>query len=434
MHGLIRWFGLDFLTMSNNGKSRKTAWLILAVALAGAVGVGWWYWKRNATGAVQYTTVPVTRGELTQVVTATGQLNPVKNVQVGSQVSGRILSIHVDFNDPVKENQLIAEIDPASFEQNLLRAEADRASARAAHQLAKVDADRAAELFKQNLLPKADFDRTQAALAQSEAQVKIREAAVESAKVDLSRCKIYSPVDGIVISRSVDEGQTVAASLQSPTLFVIANDLSKMQINANVSEADIGGVEAGQEVRFTVDAFPNRMFRGKVRQVRNAPITVQNVVSYDTIIDVENRDLRLKPGMTANVSVIVAHRDNSLRLPNAALRYRPLGAPVSNTPTATPQSGGSAMANGAGATPSGQGGGIAGWRPERQPTRTVYVMPANETKPKPVEIKFGISDGRSTEIVEGLNEGDLVVTGETNPQGKTQAAPTNPFGPQFPRR
>jgi HlyD family secretion protein len=417
--------------MARNGKSRGKLWLILCIVLAGGIGGGWWYWNKGRDGATQYTTIAVTRGELTQTVTATGQLNPVLKVEVGSQISGRIQKLHADFNSSVKEGDLLAEIDPATYEANLLRTEADLMSARAAHKLAKVDADRAAELFGQKLLPQSDFDRAQATLAQAEAAVKIREAAVESAKVDLSRCKIFSPVDGIVISRNVDMGQTVAASLQSPTLFVIANDLSKMQINANVSEADIGGVEAGQEVRFTVDAFPNRQFRGKVRQVRNAPITVQNVVSYDTIIDVENRDGRLKPGMTANVSIVIAHRESTLRLSNAALRYRPLDPIVTNSPTTTAQSGGGATANPRG----GQGGGIAGRRPERQPTRTVYVLPAGETKPKPVEIKLGISDGRSTEIVEGLNEGDLVVTGETNPQAKTQTAPTNPFGPQFgPRR
>jgi HlyD family secretion protein len=411
--------------MPRNGKSRKKLWLSLFIVLAGGVGIGWWYWKRNSDGAVQYATMPVTRGELIQTVTATGQLNPVLKVEVGSQISGRIQRLHADFNSLVREGDLLAEIDSASYEANLLRAEAELASARAAHKLAKVDADRARELFGQKLLPQSDFDRAEATLAQAEAAVKIREAAVASARVDLSRCKIYSPVDGMVISRNVDMGQTVAASLQSPTLFVIANDLSKMQINANVSEADIGGVEAGQEVRFTVDAFPNRMFRGTVRQVRHSPITVQNVVSYDTIIDVENRELRLKPGMTANVSIIVAQRQNALRLPNAALRFRPFTPLPSNPQTVS------------GATPqaAGAGGGMSVRRPDRQPTRTIYVMNAADAKPKPVEVKLGITDGRNTEVLEGVNEGDLVVTSETSPQSKPRTTPTNPFVPQFgPRR
>jgi HlyD family secretion protein len=422
--------------MASNERTRKTIWLAFLLVAAGGIGGGWWYWKRSSDGATQYTTVAVTRGELTQVVSATGQLNPVLKVEVGSQISGRIQKLHADFNSVVKENDLLAEIDPATYAANLLRAEADLASARAAHKLAQLDYDRAAELFQQKLLSQSDFDRAQATLAQAQAAVKIREAAVESAKVDLSRCKIYSPVDGIVISRNVDMGQTVAASLQSPTLFVIANDLSKMQINANVSEADIGGVAPGQDVRFTVDAFPDRLFYGKVRQVRNSPTSVQNVVSYDTVIDVENRDLKLKPGMTANVSIVIAHRASALKVPNAALRYRPLDPPATNTQTAWTKPSSATMSNAAGVVQRGKAGGGSGgaWRNDRQPTRTLYVLAADSRTPQPVQVKLGISDGRSTEILEGLNENDLVVTGETKPQAKTRATPTNPFGPPFPRR
>jgi HlyD family secretion protein len=373
---------------------------------------------------LQYQTATVARGELTQVVTATGQLNPVVNVQVGSQVSGRISKIYVDFNSLVKTNDLLAELDPATFQASLSRAEGDLASARAALELAKVDARRAEELFRDKLLPQSDHDKARATLLQAEAQVKIREAAVESAKVDLSRCKIYSPVDGIVISRNVDVGQTVAASLQAPTLFVIANDLTKMQIHANVSEADIGGVEVGQEVEFTVDAFPNRTFRGKVVQVRNSPIIQQNVVNYATVIEVSNPDMKLKPGMTANVFIVVAQREQALKLPNTALRYRPASvASAKTTPTSPTGSG------------APRGGGISGrMRGERQSARTVYVLPAEGKNgaPQPAQIKVGISDGVFTEVLEGLKEGDRVVTGETTKQTKA-AQPTSPFG-GMPRR
>ena len=227
--------------------------------------------------------------------------------------------------------------------------------------------------------------------------VKIKEGALQKAKVDLDHCTITSPIDGIVISRSVDVGQTVAASLSAPVIFTIANDLTKMQIDANVAEADIGTVEAGQKVDFTVDAFPKRTFHGKVVQVRNAPITVQNVVTYDTVIGVNNADLKFKPGMTANVSIIVAQRDNALKISNAALRFRP--------PDRDPSTGWRRWARTA-----GQAG--------RTCDRADGVCPAR-SKPSPVQIKTGISDGIFTEMLDGLEEGDRVVTAMT---GKTASA------------
>src|SRR5262249_5067542 len=214
-------------------------------------------------------------------------------------------------------------------------------------ELAKVDAKRSADLFKNNLIAQSDYDKAMADLHQAEAQIDIKQAALEKAKVDLARCTIYAPVDGIVISRSVDVGQTVAASLNAPTLFIIANDLSQMQIDANVAEADVGGVDVGQDVEFTVDAFMYRTFHGKVVQVRNSPITVQNVVTYDTVIAVHNEDLKLKPGMTANVSIIIARRDNVLKLPNAALRFRPPETAAAASKTNAP----GRMAGGAGRGP-----------------------------------------------------------------------------------
>jgi HlyD family secretion protein len=256
--------------------------------------------------------------------------------------------------------------------------------------------------------------------------------------VDLARCTIYSPVDGIVISRNVDVGQTVAASMSAPTLFIIANDLTKMQINAAVAEADVGGVQPGQEVEFTVDAFPFRTFRGRVTQVRNSPVTVQNVVTYDTIVEVNNDDLRLKPGMTANVSIVVARREDALRVPNAALRFRP--PEHAGNRTNAPATTNAALAAGGGRRP-GEGGGRPGGggggrgRAERSPMRTVYLLGA-DGQPTPVQIKIGISDGLMTEAVEGLEEGAVLVTGVV-PTGKaaTASAPSNPFGGGgFPRR
>ena len=228
--------------------------------------------------AATYQTANVTRGPITQAVTATGTLNPVLNVQVGSQVSGNVSKLFVDYNSQVKAGQVVAQIDPALFQATVTQAEGDVASAQAALELAKLNAKRTQDLFDRKTSSQADLDQAIANLHQGEANVKIKQGALDKAKADLEHCTITSPIDGVVISRSVDVGQTVAASLQAPVIFQIANDLAKMQIDSNVAEADVGVVQVGQDVDFTVDAFPTQTFHGKVVQVRNAPITVQNVV------------------------------------------------------------------------------------------------------------------------------------------------------------
>src|SRR5438046_1724018 len=299
---------------------RFFSWLALIVGLLIIVFV---LRQCRSRSAANYQTATVTRGPITQAVTATGTLNPVVNVQVGSQVSGNIAKLFADFNSQVKAGQVVAQIDPALFQATVTQAEGDLANAQAALELAKVNATRTQELFAKKNSSQADVDQATANLHQAEANVKIKQGALDKAKADLDHCTITSPVDGEVISRSVDVGQTVAASLQAPVIFAIANDLTKMQIDANVAEADVGVVKIDQNVDFTVDAFPMQTFHGKVVQVRNAPITVQNVVTYDTVIGVSNPDLKLKPGMTANVSIIIAHKDDVLQIKNAALRYRP---------------------------------------------------------------------------------------------------------------
>src|SRR6266513_587777 len=245
------------------------------------------------SGVSGYLTANVTRGPITQLVTATGTLNPVVNVQVGSQVSGNIAKLFADFNSEVKAGQTVAQIDPMLFQAAVTQAEGDLASTQAALELAKVNATRTEQLFKQKISSQQDLDQAMANLHQAEANVKIKQGALDKAKADLDHCTITSPIDGVVISRSVDVVQTVAASLQAPVIFQIANDLTKMQIDSNVAEADVGAVEVVQDVDFTVDAFPTRTFHGKVVQVRNAPITVQNVVTYDTVIGVSNPDRRV---------------------------------------------------------------------------------------------------------------------------------------------
>ncbi len=354
-------------------------------------------------GSENYQIATVTRGPITQAVTATGTLNPVVNVQVGSQVSGNISKLFADFNSQVKAGQVVAQIDPALFQATVTQAEGDVANAQAALELAKVNATRTQELFARKTSSQADLDQATANLHQAEANVKIKQGALDKAKADLDHCTITSPIDGIVISRNVDVGQTVAASLQAPVIFQIANDLTKMQIDSNVAEADVGVLEVGQDVDFTVDAFPMRTFHGKVVQVRNAPITVQNVVTYDTVIGVSNPDLKLKPGMTANVSIIVAQKDNVLQIKNAALRYRPAEAAPGRNELVKSADGGP--------TSRTPGGAQRGAGRERRPSeRTVYVLSGG--RPNPVQIKTGISDGVVTEVIEGLKEGDRVVTAE----------------------
>jgi HlyD family secretion protein len=365
--------------------------------------------------AANYQTAEITRGGITQAVTATGTLNPVVTVQVGSQVSGNIAKLFADFNSQVKAGKVVAQIDPAIFQATVTQAEGDLASAKAALELAKVTATRTQELFARKTSSQADVDQAIATLHQAEANVTIKQGALDKAKADLDHCTITSPIDGVVISRSVDVGQTVAASLQAPVIFAIANDLTKMQIDANVAEADVGVVTIDQKVDFTVDAFPMQTFHGKVVQVRNAPITVQNVVTYDTVIGVSNPDLKLKPGMTANVSIVVAHRDDVLLIKNAALRYRPPDA----TPVETKQS-----MPGRGARRGGAGDPGAH---ERRPERTVYVLPNGASRLRPVQIKTGISDGVMTEVVDGLKEGDRVVTAELTSTTTSSSPPANPF-------
>ena len=402
--------------------------LVLVALVAGAAG--FWFWKHNEFKEPEYQTAAVARGEITQLVTATGTLNPVTNVTVGSQISGIIQTLNADFNTRVTRGQVVAQLDAATYKANVAAAEGDLANANANLELTQVDFRRAEELFKTQLISKSEYDKATANLHQAEAAVKMKDASLQRANVDLSRCTIYAPVDGIVISRNVDVGQTVAASLSAPTLFIIANDLTQMQIDANVAEADVGGVRDGQEVEFTVDAFPYRTFHGKVVQVRNSPLTVQNVVTYDTVVEVNNADLKLKPGMTANVSIVIARRDNAIKLPNMALRFRlPDATGGTNKTNAPSASGTNQVSSGGGGNRGERGASASGGKPrgERSSARTIYTL-GGDGKPKPVQIKTGITDSVMTEVVDGLNEGDKVITGIVQPKTEAAAPTSNPFG------
>ena len=329
--------------------SAKLRYLV-AVLLSIMVAVaGYAYWRRADREAEgEYVTATVERGSIASTVTATGTVNPVTTVQVGTYVSGPIKSIYVDYNSPVKKAQLVAKIDPAPFQVKVAEADANLANARA-----KVEKDRAdlefkkltlqrnRDLLAKNLIAQNDMDTAKSNYDQAVAQLDLDKAGVQQAaaslqeaRINLGYTDITSPVDGVVVSRNVDVGQTVAASFQTPTLFLIAQDLTKMQVDTNVSESDIGGVREGQEASFTVDAYAGRTFHGTVAQVRNAPITVQNVVTYDVVIAVKNPDLALKPGMTATATITTAHADDVLKIPVRALRFSPSRKPgAEETPT-----------------------------------------------------------------------------------------------------
>jgi HlyD family secretion protein len=374
--------------------------IIIAIAVAGFILL------RGKGNEPQYRFDKVVKGDIEMAVTATGTVNPVTTVLVGTQVSGTIKNIYVDFNSPVKKGQLIARIDPALFEAQVNQARANLFSAKANLEKAQatlVDAERSMnrnkELFAKNLIARSDLDTAEtnnetakASVSAAKSQVAQTEATLSLAETNYYYTKIVSPVDGIVVSRNVDVGQTVAASFQTPTLFSIAQDLTKMQIDTNVAEADIGKVNVGQNVEFTVDAYSETTFKGKVWQVRNAPITVQNVVTYDVVIQVANPDLKLKPGMTANVSIIVSTKKDVLKIPNPALRFKP-----AEKSKAVAQQKGSA----------------------------VWIL--EQDKPKRVPISTGISDGNYTELVSGeIKEGQELIV-----ESLTKAKAPQPSGPRM---
>jgi HlyD family secretion protein len=411
-------------------KKKAIVWVLVLLVL-GAGGVfAYRYTQAHRQPDVKYETAKVDRGRIVATVTATGTLSALVTVQVGTQVSGRLKEILVDFNSPVKKGQVLAKIDPQLFQAALEQARANYMAAQGDLAAAKVRAldgerqyARAKSLGERKLIAQADLDTAQATAEAAKAQVDSAQgrveqmrAALNQSQVNLAFTTISSPIDGIVVSRSVDVGQTVAASLQAPTLFVLAENLAKMQVDASVAEADIGKLKPGMTAKFTVDAYPSDRFKGTVRQIRNSPQTVQNVVTYDSVIDVDNEDLKLKPGMTANVTFIYAEKSDAVRIPNAALRFKPPAELAG------------------GDTDAGSGGQRARGRDNRQrepsDKRTVWVLRA--PTPAPVVVQTGVTDGTVTEVVgESLREGDLVVTdmaGAAQSGGSTPQASPPPAG------
>ncbi|MGH7773692.1 MAG: efflux RND transporter periplasmic adaptor subunit [Candidatus Binatia bacterium] len=422
-------------------KLKRIAAVASVLILATILGVAFW---RLGDGAKEspYVTVPVRKGNITQVVSATGTLQAVVTVQVGSQVSGTISKLHADFNSQVKKGQLIAELDQAKFKArvdeakaNLLAAQANVARANVTIEDARRTLARTAELKKRELISQSELDAAQTAFDAASSQFEVTKAQVEQAQallnqasVDLAYTVIRSPVDGIVISRNVDVGQTVAASLQAPTLFTIANDLSKMEVHTSVDEADVGNVWEGQEVTFTVDAHATRRFKGKVSQVRHAPTVVQNVVTYDAVVGIDNRELLLKPGMTANVEFLVSQKSDVLRIPNMAIRFKPPSEKQdaqdmlrqANRPGTSGRAG------------RGRAGGSRARSGDGKDGRWVRIYVLEDLQPKPVQVRLGITDGSHTEVIEGeINEEQQVIMAlSEGAKAGGQSGVANPFQPQ----
>ncbi len=379
---------------------RSSRRLLLFSILSGLllIGAGAWYWFNGGPPPVQYKTALVDRGPITSLVTATGTVNPVVSVQVGSQVSGKIAKLFADFNSEVTQGQPLAQIDQLPFQSRVRQArasvksaEGNLAKARNMAAQRKRERDRIATLRRQAFVSQADLDLADTNYRDADANIQVMQAQLDqaqatlaSAELDLGYTTLYSPVNGIVVSRNVDVGQTVVASFQTPTLFVIAQDLTQMQVNANVSESDIGGVAEGKLAHFRVDAYPKQFFEGIVTQVRNAPISIQNVVTYDVVVTVDNKDLKLKPGMTANVTIVTDKKEAPLRVPNGALRFRMPNVPV-----------------------------------DKKLTQAWVLDQDNQTRQ--VRVATGIADSLFTEIDEGvLKEGDRVILGIETPEEQAQ--------------
>lgn len=413
--------------------------LLPLLILLGLAGCG-----QDASEKTQISSIAVERGDVAAAVTAGGTLQALVTVQVGSQVSGRIASLEADYNSIVKKGQVVARIDPQQLQAAVRRTEANVAAATgnvAKSKATLADAERqlrrARELLPQGYVSQAEIDSLATAVEQAQAEVAAQQgalaqarAAYSEAQVNLDYTVIRSPTDGMVVTRSVDVGQTVAASLQAPVLFTIAQDLKKMQVHTSVAESDVGQLKEGMAAEFSVDAYPTRKFQGRVSQVRVSPTTVQNVVTYDAVVDVENPELELKPGMTANVSFRTAEAKDVLRVANAALRFKPPQAWLDAAKAAREKAG-------SGVGPAAGGNGNGGERQRDPSIKRVWKKPADGGDPVPVPVRVGVTDGAVSQITplrEGmLAEGDQLVTGVSggaaaaSGQSGNRMAPPGPF-------
>jgi len=415
---------------------KKIARIVVPLLVLAVLGLGGYFYFKKPPKP-QFKTLKLERGSIVSAVSATGTLNAVVTVQVGTQVSGTLSKLYVDFNSPVKKGQPIAQIDPALFNSaveqargNALNSAANLGKARVTLADAKRTLGRNRQLLGQGIIAQSDMDVAQTAydaaltgISAAQASIMQTRGALKQAETNLNYATIRSPVDGIVVSRNVDVGQTVAASFTTPTLFTIAQDLTKMQIETSVDESDISRVQVGQPANFTVDAYPEQQFTGTVIQIRNAPVVTQNVVTYVTVIGVSNKDLKLKPGMTANVSVQTQKKDDVLRIPNAALRFKPK--------TGKEEKGAKGgMVAGNGSAGREQRGAGAKGSSKRGGGQKVYLLKSDGT-PLAVSVTTGISDGGFVELVTGdLKENDEVII-EQSTQGKKPGGMGSPMGPRF---
>lgn len=401
---------------------------LLVLLVLGALGAAaWWLMPKKVAPEKRYATAPLERGSITQTVSANGTLNPVKLVNVGSQVSGIVKKLYADFNDHVEAGQVLLELDPALTQAQLQQSMANVSSANASLDLALANEARIRKLYEQEYVSRQELDQVVQALKTAQAQVAQAQAQTVRDRTNLAYTVIRSPVTGVVVSREVDLGQTVAASFQTPNLFKIAQDLSKMQIDSSYAEADVGLIREGQPATFRVDAFPNRSFRGEVRQVRLNPTTLQNVVTYNVVISVDNADKILMPGMTAYVSITVDKRKDALLVPNAALRFRP-SEPASGTDKTRSEN-----RQKEGRPPEAKSpdskyqdarkGSRGNEKDEASPMiGTVYIL--ENGQPKPVRVTIGITDNRFTEVVAGdLKEGAAVNVEDRQPPAKNTTSP-----------
>lgn len=399
---------------------KRTRITVAAIAIPAAAAGLWFYGRAEASEAPAYRVATVERSDLRSTVSATGNLSAVTTVQVGTQVSGQISAIYADFNDEVKKGQLLARIDPVLQEQAVREAQAGLQRARAQYDAAKSEYDRNVQLYAEKIVTASEFGTVESTWEVARANLTSAQIALDRARQNLGYTSIYSPIDGVIVERNVDVGQTVAASLSAPQLFLIANDLSAMQILASVDESDIGSIAEGQPVTFTVQSYADQRFSGTVKQVRLQSTTTENVVNYTVVVAVDNPEGALLPGMTATVDFVTGSAADVLTVPNAALRFRPA------TATATRTAAGSGAAQGAarGVTRAARGEGTA-------TTATIYTLDASGA-PRAIRVRTGLSDGQRTAVEgEGLDAGMSVVTGASaTASAESSASGANPFQQQ----
>lgn len=397
----------------------------LGLTVCMAIGGGFIYWQNQQeqkTPELKYRTALVDSGNIMQTVTATGTINPVALINVGSQVSGTVVELNADFNDRVKKGQVLLKLEPTIFNAQIRQAQASLASANASMRLAQASFERNQRLVAQNFISVLALEQSRRELDVAKANINLAQAQLDRAQADLNNSVIRAPIDGVVVKRTIDVGQTVAASFSTPNLFQIAQDLTKMQIDTNVSEADVGSLKEGQVARFVVDAYPDKEFDAKMRQFRLAANVIQNVVTYNVVLDVENKEQLLKPGMTAQVRLLIGNRQNVLRIPTAALRFRLSDEELEKEALRLKEQSKRASASASAAIPAPEENDDMAFRAKNETTRQFKIYKLDDkNQATPLDIKIGLSNFRYTEVLAGdLKKGERVVIRSLHTQGKSE--------------